>query len=135
MASATKESARFLAYLLISQWKTSAAIGIGIGLGHPKTRSATWRGVRWGGSNVARPILGGYARAGSNVAGALSRLFTPFVAGYLIGATAGTGIAHVAFGDEGRDLAFDLYTSPTAFLNEGLLKMPTNARQILNHYM
>jgi len=135
MASATKESARFLAYLLITQWKTTLAVGIGIGLGNPKTRGSTWKGVRWGGSNVAKPILEGYMRAGKNIVSAASRFASPIFAGYLIGATIGTGISHVAFGDKGRDLAFELYTSPKVFMDHGILGIPTNTQQIINHYL
>lgn len=135
MANVTRESSRFLAYLLISNWKTSAAIGIGIGLGHPRTRGTTWKGVKWGGRNVARPILGGYAKAGANMGRALMRGTAPIFAGYLIGATIGTAVSHVAFGDKGRDLAFDLYTNPAVFVDQGLLGMPSNAQQILSHYL
>lgn len=131
----SKEAARFLLYLGATQWKIGVAAGIGAGLANPSTRSATWRGVKWGGRNVAKPIFGGYARAGANITKAGGRALSPFLTGYLIGSVAGTAISHIAFGDEGRDAATSLYAPGGAdFVTEGLLSMPGNTKQILEYY-
>lgn len=135
MATVSKESGRFLAYLALSNWQAMTAVGIGVGLGHPSTRATTWKGVKWGGRNVARPILGGYATAAKNVLRGTARAATPMLAGYVIGATVGTAVAHVAFDDEGADRAFDLYSNPKAFVHAGLLGAPGNAQEILEYYI
>jgi hypothetical protein len=74
-----------------------------------------------------------FSRGGTTTAGSL---LTGVAAGYALGSTIGTGISHVAFGDKGRDLAADLYLPGGAsFIEEGLLRAPSNAKKILDHYL
>lgn len=84
--------------------------------------------------NALRAVATTPFRAGSTTTA--SSLVVGAIAGYALGATVGTAISHVAFGDKGRDLAADLYLPGGAsFIEEGLLNAPSNAKKILDHYL
>ncbi len=71
----------------------------------------------------------------TTLGGAAAQGVAAVAAGYTIGAVIGTGIAQVAFGDEGASKALDLYLPGGAgFVEEGLLSIPSNAWTIANHY-
>lgn len=87
---------------------------------HPYTRKVGLRMASYGarvGFNVARASAGAVlgtplARGGTVTGGAL---LGAAAAGYVIGATVGTGIAQAGWGDEGRSDAIDLYTGQVSF--------------------
>lgn len=127
-------------YFALSHWREIGIITVGFGLGNPKTRGSTWRGIKWSGRNVARPIAGGYGRAGANIGraagGLAARAIWPIASGYAIGATTGTTISWLAFGDEGAVQAADLYAPGGADLvNDGILDIPSNTWKIAKHYL
>jgi len=77
------------------------------------------------------PLVAG----GSSVGSILAVQAAAIGAGYMIGATIGTGISQLAFGDEGAALALDLYGPGGAdFIDDGLLSIPKNLETIFNHY-
>jgi len=78
------------------------------------------------------PLVRGGA---STLGGAAAQGIAAVALGYTAGAVIGTGIAKVAFGDEGAEKALDLYLPGGAdFISEGILSIPENAWTIASHY-
>ena len=76
------------------------------------------------------------AQGSVTLGGAIVRGGTAIGAGYAIGATAGTIIAGEVWGDEGAEMALDLYMPGGAdFVTEGLLGIPSNVSTIVSHYL
>ena len=98
-------------------------------------RSMASFGARIHLNTLKAPFVTPFKMGGTmNVAKATPVFLAAGAAGYAIGATVGTAIAQIAFGDEGARNALDLYSSPSKFINDGLLGMGRNARTILGHY-
>ncbi len=93
----------------------------GVAIGNPATRQLGWRmgsfGIRAAGNvsfGAARGLLGTtLVRGGSATLGGTVAVGTASVgAGYMIGATVGTGVSHLIWGDEGAKDALYFYSKP-----------------------
>lgn len=120
-------------------WVIPSAITAG--LVYPHTRAATWSFLRWSATNVLRPIVGGYATAGRNLArGAVVRA-GPYAAaaaaGVVLGGTVLYGTSSLIWGEEGEKLSMEFLTEPSHYnpLGEDFLGNPfDNATTIIKHY-
>ena len=86
--------------------------------------------------NAVRGVLGTTLVRGGTVTlgGAIATTTSAAALGYAAGAVVGTGISQLAFGDEGSRAAIDLYSSPTKFVERGIIDMPNNIGTIVGHY-
>lgn len=128
-----------LEYWIMSNPKqvlTHTLVGL---IAHPKTRRKGITLASWSARNVAYPM----AVASTKVAASATRAAAPYVArasatlatGYGLGVVFGVGLSNAFFGDEGRELALELYSSPIeGFYKKGILGAPDNVRRILSSF-
>lgn len=124
---------------------TGAAAGAGAMryalTGNPATLQWAGRMASFGVRAHANAVLGVLrtplmAGGTTSIGGAAATAASAAVLGYTIGALAGTAISQAAFGDEGGDLAADLYLpGGKSFFSDALFEMHTNAWKIGKHYL
>ncbi len=128
-----------LEYWLLSHWKeiaTHTTVGL---IAHPATRKRGISLAQWGIRNVGFPLASAGATVTFNVARGvaphLARATGVVVAGYALGAVFGVGLSNYFFGDEGREAAIELYSSPIeGFWKKAILGAPENIDTIWSHY-
>ncbi|AXH79598.1 MAG: hypothetical protein [Circular genetic element sp.] len=112
---------------------THSLVGL---IAHPKTRRKGITLATWSARNVAYPM----AVASTKVAANATRAAAPFIArasvtlasGYGLGVVFGVGLSNAFFGDEGREAALDLYSSPYhGFWKKGIIQGPDNLRTVI----
>jgi len=81
-------------------------------------RNPSIQAVKWGGLTLVKKGWGitNFIRFGSGtVSIGAGELVASVLAGYIVGATVGTGIAYVGWGKEGAEAALSLYTGQVSF--------------------
>jgi len=128
-----------LEYWIMSNPKqvlTHTLVGL---IAHPITRRKGIKLASWSARNVAYPM----AVTSTKIAASATRAAAPYVArasgalaaGYGLGMVFGTGLSNAFFGDEGREAALDLYSSPIdGFWKKGIVQGPDNIRRILSSF-
>ncbi len=126
-----------LEYWIMSNPKqvlTHTLVGL---IAHPKTRRKGITLASWSARNVAYPM----AVASTKVAASAARASAPYVArasatiasGYGLGVVFGVGLSNAFFGDEGREAALELYSSPyQGFWKKAIVGAPGNIRTIMS---
>ena len=99
-------------------------IGTAMAVAHPWTRSHGLRAASFGFRATANVTIAGsrallgttLVRGGSlTLGGGIAKAVGSVTAGYVIGATVGTGISYAAWGESGMDDALQFYTGQVSF--------------------
>lgn len=111
-------------------------------IAHPATRKAGLSMASFGiraSANMAigstRALLGTTLRAGgtATLGSAAATYAGALTAGYVLGATVGTGVSYAVWGDDGASHALDFYTGQGD--HSGYFDITGNFNDILDHYL